>query len=219
MAELVEEEKKGHSSDALSQWLTRIIVLLVFAAAVLSIFIVKAVFFTKRVPRTAIERDLMRYQEEVRENPNDWKSRLNLGITYYAMEDYNSAIKEFKVAIRLKPKASTGHYYLALAYQGKNDIKKAIEELQSTVELDTQHDQAYFQLGDIYMKQKKYELAIKEFKKSLENNPVNANYHYSLGVAYERTNRKDLAIKEYQEALRYVPDFDEAKDALKRLSS
>ncbi len=219
MTESVQEEQMGHSVNAGSKWLTAIIALLAIVIVVLSGLIVKAVFFTKKVPRTAIERDLLRYQEEVKANPKDWRSRLNLGITYYGMEDYESAVREFNRAIKSKPKAANGHYYLALAYEGKDDTEKAIDELQSTIKLDPRHDLAHFQLGNIYMKQRKYELAVEEFEKCVDINPVNASYHYFLGKTYEKTNRRTLAIKEYQEALRYVPDYDEAKEALKKLTS
>jgi len=217
--EPTEEEKKEYPADAGSVWLVRVIVVLFIAALVLSGLIVKAVFFTKKVPRTAVERDLMKYQAAVKKNPSDWQSRISLGLTYYTMEDYESAIRDLKLAIKLKPRASNGHYYIALAYLGKKDTEKAVKELESAIELDTQHDLARYQLANIYMKQNKYEQAITQLKKCLEINPVDANYHYSLGLAYEKTNHKSLAKKEFQEALKYVPDFEEAKEALRRLSS
>jgi Flp pilus assembly protein TadD len=62
-----------------------------------------------------------------------------------------------------------------------------------------------------------YEEAISCFKKALSVSPNLADVHYSLGTCYEKTGRKDLAKMEYIETLKYINDFKEAKDALKRL--
>lgn len=211
------ETQAPDSAEKVSPILAGIIFLLLIAILIFGVIIVKSVFFGPKVPQTAVERDVLKYEAEVKANPRDAEAYTNLGFAYFRLGKNEEAIKELRKAIKLDPKSATPHYYLALLYQAQGNIEKAIGELNLVVKLNPRHELAYFCLGKIYFDRKEYDKAVEAFKKSIEISPVTADTHYYLGMTYEMMGYKELAIKEYQEVLKYLPDHEKAGQALRRL--
>lgn len=65
-------------------------------------------------------------------NPN---LRLTLGGVYYALGNFDEAIRFFQQAIEVKPNFANGYYNLSAAYREKGDFKKAHEAMQITLNL------------------------------------------------------------------------------------
>ncbi len=218
MVDLKEDIGAKHTKDS-SNWLFWVVIVLVVLILIFSGLIVKSAFFKAEVPRTSVERDLLMYRSQVEGNPDDPVAHVNLGQTYFEIGQEDKAVKEFEKAISLDLKYAEPHYFLAVIYERRGEMSKAVDELKKTIELSPSHDFACFLLGQIYLEQEEYEKAIEILQKCIELNPVSASAHYSLGLAYEKTGENDLAISEYEETLRYVPDYDDAKEALERLTT
>jgi len=65
-------------------------------------------------------------------NPN---LKLNLGGLYYALKNYDEAIRFFQQAVDIKPNFANGYYNLSAAYREKGDWQKAHEAMQITLSL------------------------------------------------------------------------------------
>ncbi|OGE42236.1 hypothetical protein A3B45_04365 [Candidatus Daviesbacteria bacterium RIFCSPLOWO2_01_FULL_39_12] len=65
-------------------------------------------------------------------NPN---LRLNVGGTYYAIRNYDLAIRFFNDAINLKPDYANGYYNLSVALRDKGDLNSAIVAAEKVVSL------------------------------------------------------------------------------------
>jgi tetratricopeptide (TPR) repeat protein len=74
-------------------------------------------------------------------------------------------------------------------------------------------------LGWIYYQKNQAGLAITPLELSVAKDPANATYRYHLGMAYAKVGNKPKALETLNEALRRKPDFHEAADAHKALSS
>lgn len=61
--------------------------------------------------------------------------RLNVGGTYYAIKNYDLAIRFFTDSINLKPDYANGYYNLSVAYRDKGDLQSALVAAQKVVEL------------------------------------------------------------------------------------
>lgn len=66
------------------------------------------------------------------QNPN---LKLTLGGIYYALGNYDEAIRWFQQAVDNKPNFANGYYNLSAAYKEKGDLKKAYEMMQVTLNL------------------------------------------------------------------------------------
>jgi tetratricopeptide (TPR) repeat protein len=58
-----------------------------------------------------------------------------LGGIYYALKDYDQAIRFFQQAVDVKPNFANGYYNLTAAYREKGDFVKAHEMMQITLSL------------------------------------------------------------------------------------
>lgn len=97
------------------------------------------------------------YQRAIVLDPKNPGLRLNLGGVYYALANYDEAIKQFDAAITLKPNWANAHYNLAWAAFKKGDYGRAVSEMQYSLSLlNIKSDQ------DDYKKAKK---ELEDFKK------------------------------------------------------
>lgn len=211
------EEKKAVPTEKVDFWLKLVIVVILVVVLVLGWLVVGGVFGKRGAPRTAIERELYRWQDKVKENPSDYKAHVNLGSVYFEMGQVDNAIAEYEIALRMKDKYADAHFYLGEAYKKQGKTDQAIDEFKKATKYDPKHAGAYFELGLVYLKKNNYKQAIDALTKSREAQPMAADTLYYLGLAYEKDGQKDQAIKMYQEALTYIPDYKEAQKALERL--
>jgi len=75
------------------------------------------------------------YNQAIILDPTNPLLRLDLGGIYYALQDYDQAIKIFGQAIDLKSDWPNSHYNLAAAYSANNNLKKTLEEMRIVVQL------------------------------------------------------------------------------------
>jgi tetratricopeptide (TPR) repeat protein len=61
--------------------------------------------------------------------------KLTLGGIYYALKNYDEAIRWFQQAVDIKPNFANGYYNLSWAYKEKGDFQKAHEAMQTTLSL------------------------------------------------------------------------------------
>jgi tetratricopeptide (TPR) repeat protein len=70
-------------------------------------------------------------EKAVRLDPNLGEAHVQLGILYFARNDFGSAIQAFQQAIKVSPQLSEAHYRLSLAYKRTGDEAKAREEFDA----------------------------------------------------------------------------------------
>ncbi len=68
-------------------------------------------------------------------DPTNPELKLSLGGVYYALGNYDEAIRWFQQAVDNKPNFANGYYNLSAAYKEKGDFKKAHEMMQITLSL------------------------------------------------------------------------------------
>jgi len=73
--------------------------------------------------------------QAIKLDPINPQLKLSLGGIYYALNNYDEAIRWFQQAVDVKPNFANGYYNLAAAYREKGDFKKAHEAMQTTVSL------------------------------------------------------------------------------------
>ena len=191
-----------------------VVVLCVSIVAVMA-FLVKDVFFARKLsaPRTSIEKQLADAERVIKNNPEDVKGYLMLGITYSEMGKYKEAEEQYSNAIKIDKGYPRTYYLMSLNYEKAGKITKAIDILKKV----KNDEQSLFQLGRLYTVQKDYKKAIETLKKALSKRETASDTLYYLGLAYEKQGNKKEAAGYYQKALKFAPDFELASNALKRV--
>lgn len=87
------------------------------------------------VAQNALIFSLDSYGRAIFQDPLNPILRLNVGGTYYAIKNYDLAIRFFTDAINLKPDYANGYYNLAVALRDKGDLNGALAAAQKVIEL------------------------------------------------------------------------------------
>lgn len=78
---------------------------------------------------------LTSYVQAVRLDPINPILRLELGSLLYTLQNYDSAIDQFKRSIELKPDFANAYYNLSFAFKAKKDFQQAYEAMQKALSL------------------------------------------------------------------------------------
>ena len=135
-------------------------------------------------------------------------NHINIGSAYLGAGQYNSAIKEFMEAERLRPDNPKVYFLLGIAYHGRGLDDKAIGAFQRAIDLNPDDSAAHNFLGAIYLGKGRLDDAITSFNRALSNTLYDtpATACYNLGRAYYDKGQYDTALRHYRDAAAREPD-------------
>lgn len=110
-------------------------------------------------------------QKSILLNPQFDKAHYNLGNIYLKEEKYNSAIREYKSAIKYKKDFAFYYYNLGCAYIGLKDYKSAKSALKTAIQLKNDEADFYYNLAFVYKNlnnEKEQNKALENYKKLKE---------------------------------------------------
>ncbi len=157
------------------------------------------------------------YLQKIKEAPGNPVNFTNLGWTLYKEGDLQEAVKWNQKALQINKNNLTARYNLALIYFDQKDFPKSKQELTAILRLQPNDPLALLKLGETNLKLNKYEEARLAFKTYLKQDMTSANALKGLGDSYVGLGQVEKAVFSYKLALKYVPDYQEAKKALKIL--
>ena len=123
-------------------------------------------------------------------------------------EDYESAIRVCREAIKISPNNAEARYNLGLALHDFGDYDNAIRELQKSVQLNPDDDYAYRYLGQSLKKKGDYKEAISVYQQASRISSDDEVLDFIsfelvvIGRSLEEIGDYDSAIRAYREAIR-----------------
>ncbi len=141
----------------------------------------------------------------IRQDPDIVDAYFALGNIYFRERKYEEAIREFQLALALKPDDSFSVMNIANCYVGLRRPDAAERFVLDFLKKGLKDSQLYFLLGNINYRQKKYDAAIGYFRQCLSLNSESASADNALAAIYYL--KDDLAQAETfsREALRLSP--------------
>ena len=115
------------------------------------------------------------------------------GAAYRNKGDYDSAIKDYDVAIKLKPDFVQAYYNRGLAYHENVNFDLAIKDYSKAIELNPELFHPHNNRGNAYRQKGDFDSAIEDYGKAIELNP-------ELGLAYYNRSEAWLHLKEWGKA-------------------
>jgi Flp pilus assembly protein TadD/TolB-like protein len=162
--------------------------------------------------------DKVRYfREAARLNPSYTLAIFQLGKTYFAEREYESAASWFARVPRQEAVAREANFFLGLSayYAGQFErAAAAFSFLASRLPLT----EVYNNWGVVESRRGRRD-AVEHFTKATQADPSDADYHFNLGVALYRHGDPGHATHQLREALRLRPSDAEAKSLLEAISS
>lgn len=152
---------------------------------------------------------LKKYQNAIRDNPQDFSAHFKLGEIYVMLERYSDAIPPLREAMRVDNYDMESPFLLgkSLVILGRDD--EALEHLKKAHELNYESEQvrkflaeAHKNMCVVYGKLKRYGDAAREFKDAIKAKPDYGEAYLALGAIYVQAGRYKDALDKFNKALK-----------------
>jgi tetratricopeptide (TPR) repeat protein len=132
--------------------------------------------------------------------PDSWRTHQLRGEGYALRQDVNDAVKEFQLALQLRPDEAELYEALGELYQSKGSDEEARAELEKALSLDPSRTHALCLLGRLYVQKRDAEKAVPYLQTALRYQPDMVEASSLLGTAYVRLGQFARAVPELQKA-------------------
>jgi Tfp pilus assembly protein PilF/4-amino-4-deoxy-L-arabinose transferase-like glycosyltransferase len=133
---------------------------------------------------------------------------------YQSIENYQSAVKEYKEAIEIESDDIEALHGLGIVYMDMNEFNLAEQTLKKLLGIAPYYAPAHFDLGSVYVAQGKYPEAESEYETALEIDPNFERAAVWSALVYEKLGQPDEALKKWERVLQINPDNEQAKSKM-----
>lgn len=158
---------------------------------------------------------------ELKENSKNIESFVVLGWALIRLGQYSEVISISNEALKISPREYRIIESLAEGYFYADNYTESLKYFEQYLHALPNGDRAstaYFFVGDIFRLTGRYEHADIAYSTALVKTPNMALWWYRLGSVRELAGKKAEAKAAYEKALQYRPIYQEASDAIRRLS-
>jgi len=150
------------------------------------------------------------WSDVVAKAPHNFYAYHNLGRAYASKDQDDLAVRCYKKAISIQPKAQKPRFQLGVILSKRGDVEEAIKYLSEYVQAVPEHVKAYIILGITLAKKGDYDAAYSQFEEAIKINPRYSSAFYNWGVVLELDGRIDEAVRRYKRALKIDPRYANA---------
>ena len=129
------------------------------------------------------------------------KVRLNLALSYFDLEQYEGAIKQYKAIVESWPDDPAGYFQLARSYAKNKQYKESIEMLKKAHQKDSKDSIDILKIGDIMFEQKEYPSAKEAYRLAFEVKDGSADAHRKMASVLKELKDVEGEKKEIETAL------------------
>jgi len=142
---------------------------------------------------------------------------LEKGNIHLKNNDFDQAITEYTMAVRLYPNYTTAYNIRGNAYYSKKDYNQAIADYSQAIRLNPNEAVYYSNRAGSYSCKGNYDRAIMDYSESIRLNPNNANTYSRRGNIYYFNRDYDRAIADYETVLKIDPNNANAMNAIEKI--
>jgi len=170
---------------------------------------------TQGDPRMALQEALARH--DVEKNPGDFEAHYNLAAMLQAKDKLEAAIREYELAVRLRPEDAAANNALGAALVAAGHPDQGVGYLQTALKSRPDSFDARYNLGLALASQNDFDGASEQFRLALQLQPEDANVEANLGAALAEMGRFPEAKSHFERALQIDPNQPIAKENLDAL--
>lgn len=131
------------------------------------------------------------------EDPNEYFEK---GISYAESDNYKDAIKNFTLAIELKPTFFEAYYNRGIVKSRLHSYYEAITDYNSAIDINDKFTEAYYSRGIAKAKIKNYNDALNDFNRTIELNSTFADAYLNRGIMKIILGRKESGCDDLKKA-------------------
>jgi tetratricopeptide (TPR) repeat protein len=141
-----------------------------------------------------------------RTNPDLIMARLMLGDLYRESGDYNGAVSQYEVLVKLDPYTWSNFYKLGVSYQFLERLREAADSYNRALKLNPDDPNSNMNLGLVYLYLGNADDAVKYTERATLLDPKSAAGYSNLGVALDARGEFARAEAAYRHSLDLDPD-------------
>jgi tetratricopeptide (TPR) repeat protein/mono/diheme cytochrome c family protein len=166
-------------------------------------------------PRRTLQEALARHN--VGKNPADFESHYNLAAMLQARGALAEAMKQYELALRLRPDNATVNNAFATANIATGHPGAAIKYLEAALRSRPDYFDAHYNLGIALAMLEDFKGAVEQFRAAVRLNPQDANAEANLGWALAETGNWKEARMHLERALAIDPNHALARENLEQV--
>jgi len=166
-------------------------------------------------PRKVLQEALARHNVE--KNPGDFEAHYNLAAMLQARGELAEAMKQYGLALRLRPEDATVNNAFAAANMAAGHPEAAIKYLEAALRSRPDYFDAHYNLGTALAMREDFEGAVEHFRAAVRINPEDANAEANLGGALAETGHWKEARTHLEKALVIDPNNTLARENLEQV--
>lgn len=129
------------------------------------------------------------------------------GDLYFLTHDFDNAVDDFSLAIKLDPSLDAAWYGRGMAQGRRGYIKEGIADLSVYLKKNPNDSKAFTKRGVRYLWNGEKENARQDLLKAIKLNPDNAEAHDDLGVVLAQMGNYKKAIKHFSTTVSIDPSY------------
>ena len=149
------------------------------------------------------------------ESDNDNYEALNArGVVYYELKEYQNALLDYDLALKLKPDYYRPYYNRALLKVAQNDGNSALKDYAEAVRLDPKNAEIFVNRGQLLAALAQPDAALRDFEQATVLDSANALAWYNRGNVLFQREEFQQAIQNFEKAVKNDSKFGKAFHAL-----
>lgn len=198
----------------------KLIVIIVVIATFSFLLILMIIGFTtgdNSSPMNAEDIILSENRELLSTDPTNLDALTNLGNSFYALGQYDSALVYYERVLKIDPRNSSGLYNKGLALYSKKDYSNSMESLRLCISFYPENLDALMVMGDNFYSQNQLTQAMTWYRQAYEKGARSSGLLNVMAYIYDQQNQRPEAIRLYKEALQQDSSLVEIYDRLAEL--
>lgn len=161
--------------------------------------------------------------ELIEHNPSNWVAFNNRSYAHMRLKQFDKAIADAEMILKLDPELYRAHYHLGNAYLGKGDNEKAINHYAEYLKHHKDYSWAFNGIAKANLRLGRPAEALLHADSAVEflkEDSGDTSGIYSVrGLAHEKLGQNEEAIADYRKAISINPDHLDSIDGLQRLGA
>jgi len=172
--------------------------------------------YVRGILASSRQEKVSRFREAIRFNPQYTLAMFQLGKTYYANREFESAASWLSRIPQTDPKAGEAYFLLGLAYYNQGQFERAEDAFRVTISR-MPLTEVYNNLGAAALRRGKRS-ALQLLQRTVEVDPHDPDYRFNFALALYRYGDPAMAVKNLRESLARYPTDSEARQFLEEIS-
>lgn len=147
------------------------------------------------------------WTDVIEKNPSDPGLYNSRGQAYMSAGDLQNAMRDFNMAIALKPDYKHALTDRGNIYYATKQYTSAISDFTSAIALDRTFALGYYDRANSYAQIKKFDLALQDYSTALQLKPDYGDAFYNRGVLKLALGDSSGACNDFRNAAQFIPEI------------